>query len=406
MFFHLDFIGSVVMVTDDTGTSSYATILESYRYDSYGTPTFRDGDGGARSSSSYEQDKLYTGRRFDPELGTYYYRARTMSSATGAFLSRDPIWTWGSLYSYVGNRPIDRIDPMGEQVADTRWGAARDASRGDANRAAEIHRAISRVPVGRMLPAIPTVPTPEWGGFEAACLSVLAGVVNFGSGVINSVTAPFETLGGAIGAGQFAAGAVTTGINAVSGSSLPNSTFLAGMDSIKAWFASATFNDYCSKIGESAPGILLGIKQVRARGGGTGKGKSNPVDPNPGGGGSSTSSGGTTQGPEAPPFVAPNPGGQKVQIRKTPDTTVGESPVAPRAGGSTGRTVAESLREKLAMEQVVSSPGGIHLQNIVMSDPRWPAADGWVKMAQNVNGVEIHYVLNLITGAVDDFKFK
>ena len=28
-----------------------------------------------------------------------------------------------------------------------------------------------------------------------------------------------------------------------------------------------------------------------------------------------------------------------------------------------------------------------------------------VKMAQNVNGIEIHYVRNTITGAVDDFKF-
>ncbi|HMS17963.1 MAG TPA: hypothetical protein PKA37_14060, partial [Planctomycetota bacterium] len=40
-----------------------------------------------------------------------------MSSATGTFLSRDPIWSWGSLYSYVGNRPTDRIDPMGLQGA-------------------------------------------------------------------------------------------------------------------------------------------------------------------------------------------------------------------------------------------------------------------------------------------------
>ena len=42
---------------------------------------------------------------------------------------------------------------------------------------------------------------------------------------------------------------------------------------------------------------------------------------------------------------------------------------------------------------------------LAMNDSRWPAADGWVKMAQNINGVEIHYVRNTITGAVDDFKF-
>jgi len=41
-----------------------------------------------------------------------------------------------------------------------------------------------------------------------------------------------------------------------------------------------------------------------------------------------------------------------------------------------------------------------------MNDPRWPASDGWVKMEQTVNGVEIHYVRNVQTGAVDDFKFK
>lgn len=41
-----------------------------------------------------------------------------------------------------------------------------------------------------------------------------------------------------------------------------------------------------------------------------------------------------------------------------------------------------------------------------MSDARWPAADGWVKMQQIENGVNIHYVRNTITGAIDDFKFK
>jgi hypothetical protein len=74
--------------------------------------------------------------------------------------------------------------------------------------------------------------------------------------------------------------------------------------------------------------------------------------------------------------------------------------------GSTGRIAAESLKEKLAMEQVMSDPAaGLRLPT-PMTDPRWPASDGWVKMAQNVNGVEVHYVRNTKTGAVDDFKFK
>lgn len=76
---------------------------------------------------------------------------------------------------------------------------------------------------------------------------------------------------------------------------------------------------------------------------------------------------------------------------------------------STGRTVPNSLKEKLAMEQVMAKPMGT-------TPPRMPpmsdtknnllAADGWVKRVQNVNGVEIHYVENTKTGQVLDFKFK
>lgn len=42
---------------------------------------------------------------------------------------------------------------------------------------------------------------------------------------------------------------------------------------------------------------------------------------------------------------------------------------------------------------------------IELADPRWPASDGWVKMRQKVNGVDIHWVRNTITLEVDDFKF-
>lgn len=57
------------------------------------------------------------------------------------------------------------------------------------------------------------------------------------------------------------------------------------------------------------------------------------------------------------------------------------------------------------MKQAISDPAAGTRVPITMSDPRWPASDGWMKMRQNINGVEIHYVRNTITGAVDDFKF-
>jgi intein/homing endonuclease len=74
---------------------------------------------------------------------------------------------------------------------------------------------------------------------------------------------------------------------------------------------------------------------------------------------------------------------------------------------STGRTAPNNLKEKLAMEEVMANPGGKQL-SLKMSDTKnnLLAEDGWVKMVQNVNGVEIHYVKNTKTGQVLDFKFK
>lgn len=74
--------------------------------------------------------------------------------------------------------------------------------------------------------------------------------------------------------------------------------------------------------------------------------------------------------------------------------------------GSTGRTTPNNLGEDLAMRQAMGFPAEGRPLPVPMTDPRWPASDGWVKMAQNVNGVEVHYVRNVRTGARDDFKFK
>lgn len=57
------------------------------------------------------------------------------------------------------------------------------------------------------------------------------------------------------------------------------------------------------------------------------------------------------------------------------------------------------------MKQAVSDPLAGNVLPLTMSDPRWLAEDGWVKMSQNINGVEIHYLRNTNTGALDDFKF-
>ena len=89
------------------------------------------------------------------------------------------------------------------------------------------------------------------------------------------------------------------------------------------------------------------------------------------------------------------------------------NPVKVEGKGNTGRTIPNTLNEQMAMHQVVSNPldnaidmSQLNKHPIIMTDPRWSASDGWVKMSNNVNGIEIHFVYNKITGAFDDFKFK
>jgi RHS repeat-associated protein len=58
----------------------------------------------------------FTGQRIDVETnGLYYYRARRYSPAWGRFLQPDPMRyaAGANLYAYVGNDPLNLIDPLG-----------------------------------------------------------------------------------------------------------------------------------------------------------------------------------------------------------------------------------------------------------------------------------------------------
>jgi RHS repeat-associated protein len=72
----------------------------------------------------------------------------------------------------------------------------------------------------------------------------------------------------------------------------------------------------------------------------------------------------------------------------------------------TGRFWPQNLQEQLALQEAQSRPRSGRPIDVVMTDPQWPAADGWVKMVINIAGIEIHYVRNTKTGRTADWKFK
>ena len=111
IYYYQDKLGSTTHIADANGT-----LLESYHYDLYGTPTYYDPLNNQLSTTHYSVNDLYAGERWIPELGLYDLRNRFMSPELGRFLQADPIGFKGdasNLYRYCGNDPVVRTDPMG-----------------------------------------------------------------------------------------------------------------------------------------------------------------------------------------------------------------------------------------------------------------------------------------------------
>ena len=74
------------------------------------------------------------------------------------------------------------------------------------------------------------------------------------------------------------------------------------------------------------------------------------------------------------------------------------NPVSVEGRGNTGRIIPNTLNEQMAMNQVKSNPlEGATKVPLEMSDPRWPASEGWVKMQsviENADGTKTTIHLN------------
>ncbi len=102
-YYHADALGSIIAITNSAGQ-----VVQRYEYNSFGQITYTQ-------DATFKQPYTFTGREYDEESGLYYYRARYYDAKVGRFISEDPIGFRGgiNLYSYVGNSPINFIDPFG-----------------------------------------------------------------------------------------------------------------------------------------------------------------------------------------------------------------------------------------------------------------------------------------------------
>jgi RHS repeat-associated protein len=106
-YFLSEALGSTVALADGSGA-----LATEYSYAPFGTAT-------ASGTSSSSNELQYTGREGDG-TGLHYYRARYYHPGLQRFLSEDPIRFGGgdaNLYPYVGNAPLNYIDPSGLDIA-------------------------------------------------------------------------------------------------------------------------------------------------------------------------------------------------------------------------------------------------------------------------------------------------
>ncbi len=126
VYYHTDAEGSVVALTNSSGN-----VVERYKYDAFGKPSFLDSTSQPINGSTVGNRFLFTGREWMVDLELYDYRNRAYSPEFGRFLQSDPKSfdaDPSNLYRYCGNEPLDRTDPMGLAPVEQQEKKDRDAN--------------------------------------------------------------------------------------------------------------------------------------------------------------------------------------------------------------------------------------------------------------------------------------
>jgi RHS repeat-associated protein len=119
-YIHTDRRSSVIALSDLAGNVThrrgYGDILVRYRAARY-LSTYGETNPIQMTGTGAQGHPFgYTGRRWEGDLGLYYYRARWYDPELGTFLQTDPIGSldYINLYSYVGLEPGNGTDPTGK----------------------------------------------------------------------------------------------------------------------------------------------------------------------------------------------------------------------------------------------------------------------------------------------------
>ena len=104
-YYGSDILGSVRFITGQSGQE-----LNRIEYDIFG--------GIYKGASPYGLETGYTGKPYDAVTGLSDYGFRDYSPAYARFITEDPIRDDENWFAYVGNNPVNYIDPWGLSASD------------------------------------------------------------------------------------------------------------------------------------------------------------------------------------------------------------------------------------------------------------------------------------------------